>query len=301
MRSPFPRAACIVAVGCLSSGAADAGSLLSPNGPVAATQRMLLFEALGLMAIVVLPVFVLAGVFVWRFRASRDPKHYSPDWGYSLPLEIAIWAVPLAIVVAIGFLQVTRTAKLDPYKPAGPGQVLRIEAIALDWKWIFFYPEEGIATVDDLVVPAGQPFEVALTSDTVMNSFMIPGLGGQIYAMAGMETKMNLLADRPEEMWGRNMQFSGKGFPGQTFRVRAMTADDYAGWVAGVKGGSDTLDAAGYRDLREPSTERKPRTFATADPDIFRDVIESYGMADMRPDPQALTGGICGPTQTASR
>lgn len=230
------------------------------------------------MAIVVIPVFVLFALIVWRYRASRAARDYAPDWDSSRLVDIAVWTVPALIVVGIGFLQWTRTHSLDPYRVPGDGMqaALEVQAIALDWKWLFLYPDEGVASLNSLVVPAGRPFEVALTSDTVMNAFFVPGLGGQIYVMAGMRTEMNLLADAPATMWGRNTQFSGEGFPVQDFAVDVVTQDDFRRWVETVRSGASPLDASGYERLREPS-EGAPRIAWSSYPaGLFDSVIASY-------------------------
>lgn len=262
-------------------GWADTFPVLSPNGPVAATQRQLMLEALGMMAIVVLPVFLLTAYFVYRFRASRNPRNYDPNWE-SGRVDFVVWLIPALIVVVIAFLQWTRTHSLDPYK--SPDGALQIEAIALDWKWLFLYPDAGVASLNELVVPAGQPFQVKLTSDTVMNSFFIPGLGGQIYAMAGMETRMNLTADAPAEMWGRNTQFSGEGFPDQRFAVNVVDQAAYDEWIASARTEA-AMDTGTYADLQKPSSDVAAVQYSAFPDDLFATVMASYGhhaMSEMK-------------------
>lgn len=272
---------CPAVMALCDPAAAQSLPLLSPNGPVAETQRRLLFEALGVMAVVVVPVFLLFAIFVWRYRAGRNPRDYAPDWDFSPRIDAAVWCVPAVIVVVIGFLQWTRTYTLDPYEPAADtGEpVLQVQAIALDWKWLFLYPEEEVASLNRLVVPAGRPFQVALTSDTVMNAFFVPGLGGQIYVMAGMRTNMNLLADAPAAMWGRNTQFSGAGFSDQDFAVDVVTPADYAAWVAATRETGEPLRPAGYEALRKPSANEPARAWSGFPDGLFDQVIARYGHA----------------------
>jgi cytochrome o ubiquinol oxidase subunit 2 len=259
---------------CISASAASL-PVLQPNGPIAAEQVRLMRDALLLMAIVVLPVFVLTAAFVWRYRRSRRAS-YRPDWAFSLPLELAIWGIPTVIVGFIGYLVWTRTHELDPYTQAGAGTVLEVQAIAADWKWIFLYPGLNVATVNELVVPAGRPFRVALTSDTVMNAFFIPGLGGQIFAMAGMRTEMNLRAESSADMWGRNTQFSGKGFPGQEFKVRVTDALGFDGWLRQARAGDDKLTRASYDALVKQHATAPVTTYSGFDAGLFDRVIAKY-------------------------
>lgn len=232
-------------------------------------------DALLLMSIVVLPVFVLTGAFVWRYRRARQAT-YRPNWSFSLPLELAIWGIPAGVVAVIGFLVWTRTHELDPYTQAGPGTVLEVQAIAADWKWIFLYPGLNVATVNELVVPAGRPFRVALTSDTVMNAFFIPGLGGQIFAMAGMRTEMNLRAESPAVMWGRNTQFSGNGFSGQEFKVRVLDAQGFDAWLHRARASDGTLTHASYDELVGHHATAPMATYSGFEAGLFDHVITKY-------------------------
>lgn len=259
---------------CISASAASV-PVLQTNGPVAAEQVRLMRDALLLMAIVVLPVFVLTGAFVWRYRKARQAT-YRPNWAFSLPLELAIWGIPAGIVGVIGFLVWTRTHELDPYTQVGPGTVLEVQAIAADWKWIFLYPGLNVASVNELVVPAGRPFRVALTSDTVMNAFFIPGLGGQIFAMAGMRTEMNLRAESPAEMWGRNTQFSGKGFAGQEFKVRVVDARGFDAWLHRARNADGKLTRASYDALVTRHATAPVTTYSGVDAGLFDRVIAKY-------------------------
>ncbi len=255
----------------------DVFPFLTPGGPIAEAQRDLFFLALGFMAIVVIPVFVLTFLFVRRYRASRQAPDYDPDWEHSKLIDSLVWGVPALIVLAVAALVWIYTHRLDPYRPIGSAaETTRVQAIALNWRWVFVYPDHGIATVNELAFPAGKPLAVDITSDTTMSSFMVVGLGGQIYAMAGMRTKLHLLSNKPGTYTGRNMQYSGDGFSNQTFRAVAMTPADFAAWIAKVKAAGRTLDAATYETVRKPVIDRKVAYYSGVEPDLFKKVIARY-------------------------
>lgn len=254
--------------------------MLDPKGPITLLERDLLFTAFGLMMIVVIPVFLMAAVFVWFYRPVSKHDVYKPDWGYSVWMDALVWLVPAAIVIAIGTIVWDYTHRLDPYRPIDSDQSpLEVQAVAQDWKWLFLYPEQNIATVNELVFPSARPLSLRITSDTVMNSFLIPALGGQIYAMAGMETRLHLLADEPGRFAGRNMQYSGSGFAKQYFDAIAMSEEDFEAWVVKVRQSSDRLDAAAYEQLAKPS-EAHPVTYYQAfEPDLFARIIAKFAPA----------------------
>jgi cytochrome o ubiquinol oxidase subunit 2 len=254
--------------------------VLDPKGPITLVQRDLLFTAFGLMLIVVIPVFVMAFIFVWWYRPASRHDIYDPDWGYSVWMDAVVWLVPALIVVVIGTLVWDFTHRLDPYKSIkSPHPPLEVQVVAQDWKWLFLYPEQNIAVVNELVFPAGRPLSLKITSDTVMNSFMVPALGGQIYAMAGMETRLNLLADKPGRFAGRNMQYSGSGFANQYFTAVAMSDQDFDAWVAKAKQPPNRLDTAAYEQLAKPSELHPVTYFSAFDPDLFARIIAQYAPA----------------------
>src|SRR5258707_7664185 len=194
-------------------GACDRAVVLNPKGPIADAERGLLIDAFSVMLIVVVPVIVMAILFAWRYRASNRDARYEPTWAYSARIDAVVWLVPALIVIAVGVLLWRSTHKLDPYREiASSTPPLDVQVVAQDWKWLFIYPEQGIAVVNQLAFPSGRPVSLRITSDTVMNSFYIPALGGQIYAMAGMQTRLPLLADAPGRVPGRNLQYRGSGF-----------------------------------------------------------------------------------------
>jgi cytochrome o ubiquinol oxidase subunit II len=263
----------LLLTGCSGLAGPDHGAM----GPISGSARELLFIAAGLMLVVVVPVYVMAIAFLWRYRASNAKADYAPDWAYSPRVDAVVWTVPALIVAVLGTLVWSYTHKLDPYRPlAGDGPPLLIQAIALDWKWVFIYPEAGVAAVNELVIPRGRPVTLAITSDTVMNSLFIPALAGQIYAMAGMETRLNIRADRAGVFPGRNTQYSGAGFADQHFAVRAVDAPAYADWIAALRAAPLRLDAAAYAELAEPSRAVPVTHYTDPLPRLFEDVIGKY-------------------------
>jgi cytochrome o ubiquinol oxidase subunit 2 len=254
--------------------------VLDPHGTIALAERNLLFAAAGLMLIVIVPVWILTFWFAWHYRASNTNARYMPEWSYSAAIDAVVWLVPALIVCCIGYLVWVYTHRLDPYKPiATAAAPLEVDVVAEDWKWLFIYPEQNIATLNELVFPAGRPLSLTLTSDTVMNSFYVAGLGGQIFAMAGMRTKLNLKADGPAEFVGRNTQYSGAGFAGfpeQSFAVRAITASEFDAWVAAAKRSPDALDPPTYAALAKPSGSVSVHYYSSVEPDLFDRIIAKY-------------------------
>lgn len=268
----------VIAAALLLSGCGlNTAPILHPKGPVALAQRDLLFTALFVMLIVVIPVFIFAALFVWRYRANGGKGKYTPDWAYSARIDAVIWLVPALIVAVLGYLLWTTTHKLDPYKAIGnPDQAIVVEAVAQDWKWLFIYPEYGIATVNELAFPNERTLALRITSDTVMNSFMIPALGGQIYAMAGMTSRLHLVADEPGQFTGRNTMYSGDGFADQHFQTYAMTNEDFDAWVEKVRESPDSLDAAAYDTLVKPSIAHQVEYYSGYEEGLFEQILAKY-------------------------
>ncbi len=265
-------------------------SFLHPYGEVALSQRRLFFEIVAWMMIVVLPVFVAVPLIAWRYRRTNTRARYSPTWEFSWPLEILVWGVPVAIVGILTYSIWTLENRLDPYNPVeAEGATLEVQVVGLDWKWLFIYPEEHIATVGTLAVPVGRPLHFDITSDTVMQSFFIPALGSQIYAMAGMVTQLNLVADRPGTVRGQNTQFNGLGFQEQKFTVDAMSEPDFDAWAENVRSTGVALDASAWRTLQRQSTPKEARAalgtqempattlyFTGVSDTFFSDVVGKY-------------------------
>lgn len=267
----------VVATAAFVSGCGfEAAPILDPKGPIALAERDLIFTAMAIMLIVILPVFVFAFWFVWRYRASNANARYEPEW-FSPKIDAIVWIVPALIIVTLGILVWINTHKLDPYRPLASSQpALEVDVIAQDWKWLFVYPEQRIAVVNELAFPSGRPLSLRITSDTVMNSFFVPALGGQIYAMAGMQTRLNLLADEPGRFAGRNTQYSGDGFSRQYFEAVAMTADDFDNWVANVRRSPNALNEQAYEALAKPSEEHPVTYYSGVEPNLFNSVIAKY-------------------------
>jgi cytochrome o ubiquinol oxidase subunit II len=251
--------------------------VLFPHGPVARETRDLLFTAVGLMLILVIPVFVLTGFVIWRYRSSNPKGNYAPNWGFSWPIDIAIWSVPFAVVLILGILVWTKTHQIDPYRViTTPEAPIVVQVVALDWKWLFIYPDQNIASVNRLVFPAGRSLTLKITSDTVMNAFVVPALGGQIYAMAGMQTQMNLLADAPGIFEGHNTQFSGKGFSQDRFTAEATTQQGFDNFVTSAHSSDERLDEQTYEALAKPTNGSAARLFGFVDRNLFSNIIGKY-------------------------
>jgi cytochrome o ubiquinol oxidase subunit II len=261
----------------LSAAACDRAVVLNPKGPIADAQRGLLIDAFSVMLIVVVPVIVMALLFAWRYRASNRNARYTPTWAYSAKVDAVVWLVPALIVIAVGILVWRSTHKLDPYREiASDVPPLDIQVVAQDWKWLFIYPEQGIAVVNQMAIPAGRPISLRITSDTVMNSFYVPALAGQIYAMAGMQTRLQMLANAPGTFVGRNTQYSGGGFSDQFFEVLATAPADFDAWVAKAKQAPGKLDAAAYAKLAEKSRLVPIAYFSAVEPRLFDSIIAKY-------------------------
>lgn len=246
------------------------------TGPIADAESALMWRAFILMLLVVVPVIALTLFFAWRYRASGGTGKYRPDWDRSPIVEITVWGIPIVMIGILATWVWDKTHSLDPYKPLPGAEPLRIEAIALDWKWLFIYPDLNVAVINQLAFPVGQPLSFRITSEVALNSFMIPALGGQIYAMAGMETQLNLQANEIGTMQGRNMQFSGDGFAGQTFDALSLSQDDFDAWVRELKQSDEHLNAASFADISKPSTDAPVRYFSTVPPDFFSNRVAHF-------------------------
>jgi cytochrome o ubiquinol oxidase subunit II len=277
------RAAVLVGIALLCAGCAfNPAPVLFPDGPITLTERDLMFAAAGLILIVIIPVYLMAVVFSWRYRASGGKGTYAPNWTYSVWMDSVVWLVPALIVIILGTMVWGYTHRLDPYKKlASTVPPLEVHVVAQDWKWLFIYPAQNIAVVNELVFPSGTPLNLKITSDTVMNSFYLPALGGQIFAMAGMQTQLNLLADKPARFMGRNSQYSGNGFSKQFFAARATTKEEFDAWVAKVKQAPNTLDPATYTALAKKSIAHPVTYYSAFEPNLFDKIIAKYAATAM--------------------
>ncbi|WP_455382837.1 ubiquinol oxidase subunit II [Salinispira pacifica] len=251
--------------------------VLNSKGQVGAQESTLIAIAAGLMLLVVLPVIVMTFVFAWKYRASNKKAKYQPDWSHSNKIEAVMWLVPTVIIIALGTLSWITTHSLDPFKPLDtPGKPVKIEVVSMDWKWLFIYPDQGVASVNEVAFPAHRQVEFYLTSDTVMTSFFIPQLGSQIYTMAGMQTQLHLIADHPGVYDGIAANYSGAGFSGMTFKAHAVSESQFKDWIATAKNSSRTLDFNSYQQLAKPSENNPVEYFSSVSPHLFQQVLNKY-------------------------
>jgi cytochrome o ubiquinol oxidase subunit 2 len=257
--------------------------VLFPAGDVARQQAHLLAVSTLLMLLIIVPVMVLTVLFAWRYRQGNDAATYRPDWDHSTALELVIWSAPLAIVIALGAITWMSTHLLDPYRRLGrigPGhsvavtaKPLEIQVVALDWKWLFIYPELGIATVNELALPVNREVRFRLTASSVMNSFYVPALAGQIYAMPAMETKLHAVLNRQGRYEGFSANYSGAGFSGMHFPVIGVDEAGFARWVTRQKAAGGMLSRANYLVLAQPSEDVPARHWASIDPALFDRIV----------------------------
>jgi len=278
----------VVLIGAATLGGCNEG-VLDPKGPIAVAERQILFNSLGIMLAIVIPTILATfGVAYW-FRSSNERARYQPEFRYSGRLEVLVWAIPAMTVLLVGGVAWVGAHDLDPRKAISTAaKPVAVQVVSLDWKWLFIYPEQGIASVNHLVVPAGTPISFDLTSAGVMNSFFVPQLGSQIYTMSGMVTYLQLQADHPGSYRGLSAQFSGDGFADMRFVVDAMPAQQFEQWVASTRGNGPTLDPQSYADLAKPSEAVAPFTYGALSPDLFNSIMSS-AMAD---DPLCTTRSL---------
>ncbi len=262
-------------------------ALLDPKGMVAASEKHLLLSATGLMLLVVVPVILLTLFIAWKYRASNKNAKYAPDWTHSTVLETVCWAIPCVIIGILAVMTWVSSHKLDPYRPLNvKGKPLVIEAVALNWKWLFIYPEQGIASVNFVQIPTNVPVRFVITADAPMNSLEIPRLAGQIYAMTGMRTKLNLIANEAGDYHGFSANYSGEGFTNMKFIVRASSKKAFDQWLAKERHSPNKLTAAVYQKLTQPSENDAIKYYSFVKPHLFEEVITSY----MKPEIQSIDG-----------
>jgi cytochrome o ubiquinol oxidase subunit 2 len=258
--------------------------VISPAGDVAAQQSQILLDSTYLMLIIIVPVMVLTLFFAWRYRASHTAAAYRPDWGHSTRLELVIWGAPLLIIIALGALTWISTHKLDPYRSldrigarrALPADTkpLVVQVVALDWKWLFVYPDQGIATVNELAAPVDRPIEFRITSATVMNTFYVPALAGMVYAMPAMETQLHAVINSAGSYEGFSANYSGAGFSGMRFTFHGLSGEDFERWVARNRDGGAMLDRDAYLKLEQPSQRQPVRRYASVDPTLYDAIVD---------------------------
>jgi cytochrome o ubiquinol oxidase subunit 2 len=274
--------------------------VMSPSGDIAVQQRDLVLISTGLMLLIIIPVIVLTLLFAYRYRQANKAAKYEPNWDHSIGLELLIWGVPLLIIIALGALTWTSTHLLDPYRPLGRisaqtsdvgenapigqlsdnqqtitgGKPLDVQVVALDWKWLFIYPEYGIATVNELAAPVDRPLRFKMTSSSVMNAFYIPALAGMIYTMPGMATTLHAVINKPGNYEGFSSHYSGAGFSGMRFRFHGVSDAGFDAWVAKVRSGGGGLNRTNYMQLEKPSEKVPVRYFGAVDGGLFQAIVE---------------------------
>ena len=257
----------------LMTGCSDT-SIMRPAGPVGEQNRLILLNALSIMLIIVVPTMLATLAFAWWFRAGNSRARYRPDWAYSGRIEAIVWAIPIITILFLGGVIWVGSHQLDPARPLPYRKpALEVQVIALDWKWLFIYPSQGVASVNQLVVPLDRPVHFRLTSASVMTSFFVPRLGSQIYVMNGMATQLNLQANRPGAYFGTAAQFSGDGFSDMQFLVHAVPAKAFALWVENTRGHGPALDRRSYASLARQSQAVLPYNYGTVDSRLFDAVV----------------------------
>jgi cytochrome o ubiquinol oxidase subunit 2 len=265
----------LVVIGAMMLGGCSEG-VLDPKGPIASAQRLILFNATGIMLAIVIPTMVATLAVAFWFRSANSRATYLPEFNFSGRLELLVWSIPIMTVLLVGGVAWVGSYDLDPPKPiASAVKPLKVQVVSLDWKWLFIYPEQGVASVNQLTIPVATPVSFELTSSGVMNSFFVPQLGSQIYTMAKMVTRLNLKADHPGKYRGFSAQFSGEGFADMYFTAEAVPPEQFAQWVAQTRNTGAALDAQSYIDLAKPSKAVRPFTYRDVAPDLFSSILNS--------------------------
>jgi len=257
--------------------------VMNPHGDIAVQQADLIVTSTLLMLLIIVPVMALTVFFAWKYRQSNTEATYTPDWDHSTRLELVIWGVPLLIIIALGAITWISTHKLDPYRPLDRLDAQRpipagmkpmvVNVVAMDWKWLFLYPEQGVATVNELALPVDRPIEFRITSSTVMNAFYVPAMAGMIYAMPGMQTKLNAVMNRTGGYEGLSANYSGAGFSDMRFKVLSLTEGDFAAWIESNRKGGEALTRASYLLLDKPSHKEPVRRYAKVDEGLYEAVL----------------------------
>lgn len=257
--------------------------VLSPSGDIAVQQRDILIQSTALMLLIVVPVMILIAVVAWRYRQSNETARYEPEWAHSTHLELVIWSVPLLIIICIGAITWASTHLLDPYRPLGriaadravsqDVKPLRVDVVALDWKWLFILPDYGVATVNELAAPVDRPINFRITASSVMNSFYIPALAGQIYAMPAMQTQLRAVINKPGVYEGFSANYSGAGFSGMRFAFLGVDDAGFDKWIADAKASGATLDRTTYLQLEKPSENDPVRRYSGVDASLFKAIL----------------------------
>ncbi len=267
--------------------AACDSALLDPRGPVGRAEKTILIDSMAIMLAIVVPTIVATFAFAWWFRASNKKARYLPEWEFSGQIELVVWAIPVMVIILLGGVTWISSHQLDPAEPLSAKiKPIEIQVVSLDWKWLFIYPDEGVATVNQLTVPAGVPLRFSLTSASVLNAFFIPQLGSMIYTMNGMRTELNLHADEPGTYRGISGHYSGEGFSDMHFDVRAVPPEQYAAWVGATRGAGTRLDTAGYVALAAPSVNPPPSAYGAVEAGLFDRIVTQAIAPSTGPEPE---------------
>jgi cytochrome o ubiquinol oxidase subunit II len=259
-----------------------AAGVLSPKGPIGAAEKTILIDSLAIMLSIVVPTIIATLAFAWWFRASNVRARRRPNWEFSGEIELVVWSIPLMTIILLGGVAWIGSYQLDPAERiASKTPAVEVQVVSLDWKWLFIYPQQGIASINELVVPTSTPVHFSLTSASVMNAFFIPELGSMIYTMNGMVTQLNLQADEPGTYAGRSAHFSGDGFSDMHFATRAVSQAEFLRWIADVREGGNTLDANAYTALAQQSVPAAPARFGSVDATLFHRIA----MLEIAPGP----------------
>ncbi len=266
-----------------------AAGILDPAGPVGSAERTILFDAIAIMLAIVIPTIVATLTFAWWYRASNKRARYIPTFAYSGRLELIVWSIPALVVFFLGGLAWIGSHRLDPAQalPAHDQQPIEVDVVSLDWKWLFIYPQQDVASVNRLVVPAGAPLRLKLTSATVLNVFFSPQLGSMIYTMYGMQSQLNLQADQPGDYHGLAAHFNGDGFSDMRFEVKALTGAAFAAWARSAHSNGPSLDEAAYRRLLVQSQNVQPYTYSSVQHGLFEAILHQQLPPGEGPAPSA--------------
>ena len=261
--------------------------VLDPVGPVASAEKTILINSTAIMLAIIIPTMIATVAFAWWFRRGNAKAEYRPDWEYSGAIEMVVWGIPILTIMLLGGIAWIGSHDLEPSKPLKSNvPPLQVEVVSLDWKWLFIYPEQGVATVNQLVVPAGTPVNFRLTSATVWNVFWIPQMGTMIYTMPRMSTRLNLQADKQGSFNGLSGHFSGDGFPGMQFQVQSLPPNQFAMWAQGSRGKGAVLDGRGYAELSKPSSYVKPMIYGAVAPGLYDAIVANRAPPNPVPPPQ---------------
>jgi cytochrome o ubiquinol oxidase subunit II len=282
----------LMAIAVLLLTASCNRGILDPVGPIAAQEKQLLINSTAIMLAIIIPTMIATIAFAWWFRAGNKKATYRPDWEYSGAVEMVVWAIPALTIMLLGGITWIGSHNLDPAKPLkSAAQPVKVDVVSLDWKWLFIYPDQGIATVNQLVVPAGVPVSYRLTSATVWNVFWVPQMGTMIYTMPRMTTRLNLQADRQGIYDGMSAHFSGDGFSGMRFKTHVVPAQQFAAWARGAHGKGQALDGRAFAELQKPSSYVKPTAYGAVAPNLFDAIVANKAPGPMMlPHNQPLPG-----------